>query len=262
MALAGVKNWAEWDDRPDPPDEHYQVTDALREAIQGLAVQEQEKEAGFLPKISAREALQAPKEFFHWWKKAPWVSFPWMQNYKDYTKMMATEAGENLMIPRAAFQAKGYAGPIGMALVGGDIAGRATGLNDSPEGWGSHMPWSRWQGLDERERARQVLQDITREERSRWLEERAPSVQKFLNGLREKSANFKTVADVLRRARQLRGSGFMDSADRMTVEHLGKVYSAAKRMPDGPLSGLKLETPVPRDEATRMLQAIKDSLSK
>lgn len=33
MEAAGAKSWAEWEDRPDPPAEHYQITDALRNAI-------------------------------------------------------------------------------------------------------------------------------------------------------------------------------------------------------------------------------------
>lgn len=79
----------------------------------------------------------------------------------------------------------------------------------------------------------------------------------------EKQANFKTVADVLRRARQLRATGFLDSADHMTMEHLGKAYSAAKKMPDGPLSGLtQTGSPVPKEDALRMLQDIKDSITK
>ena len=43
MEAAGYKNWGEWpvEDRPAPPDEHYQVTDRLREALKAFAVSQE-----------------------------------------------------------------------------------------------------------------------------------------------------------------------------------------------------------------------------
>jgi hypothetical protein len=42
MEAAGAKSWAEWEDRPDPPDEHYQITDDLRRAIRELIASKSE----------------------------------------------------------------------------------------------------------------------------------------------------------------------------------------------------------------------------
>jgi hypothetical protein len=42
MEAAGAKSWAEWEDRPDPPDEHYQITDDLRKAIRELIASKSE----------------------------------------------------------------------------------------------------------------------------------------------------------------------------------------------------------------------------